>query len=466
LGSVPISGVEGARPVGPSSPAPWMEKSMRYGLGRALFWALAFLTLALSPALVAYIGPAAPRTFWIEVGVGLGFVGLGVLVLQFLLTGRFRRVAPSFGFDSMLHFHRHIGIVALILVLGHPVVLIATDPTYLEYFDPRVDLMRALALSAVTGALLLIVITSLWRTAFRLNYEWWRVIHGVLALFIVMIGCVHAFQVGHYVSTFWAQGFIGAILAASVGLVAHTRLLRPMRLRRSPYRVRGVREERGDAYTLEIEPDGHDGLRFSAGQFGWLTLRNTPFTLQQHPYSFSSSAEAAPGRLEFTVKVEGDFSASVREVEPGQPAFIEGPYGYFVADPDPSRGCVMIVGGVGVTPCMSMLRTFADRGSKRDLHLIYANASLEEVIFLDQLRDLEQRLRLTVTHVLEEPPDDWDGETGLIDEELLERCTPPDRAEYDTFICGPEPMMNIAEASMRELGVPQRRIFSERFDIV
>jgi len=439
---------------------------MRYGPGRVLFWVVAYLTLALSPALVAYVGPVPPRTFWIEVGVGLGFVGLGVLVLQFVLTGRFRRVAPSFGFDSMLHFHRHIGIVALIMVLGHPVLLIVTEPGYLEYFDPRVDFMRAMALSSVTGALLLIVITSLWRTAFRLNYEWWRVIHGVLALFIVVIGVVHAFQVGHYVSTPWAQGFIAAMLAASLGLVVDTRLLRPMRLRRKPYRVLGLREERGDAYTLHIEPDGHEGLRFRAGQFGWLTLRDTPFTLQQHPYSFSSSEEAAPRRLEFTVKVEGDFSASVREVEPGQRAFIEGPYGCFVADPDPSRGCVMIVGGVGVTPCMSMLRTFADREAKRDLHLIYANVSLEEVIFFDELRRLEQRLRLTVTHVLEEPPDDWDGETGLVDAELLERHTPRDRAEYDTFICGPEPLMNTAEGAMRELGVPQQRLFSERFDIV
>lgn len=439
---------------------------MRYGLGRVLLWTVAYLGLALSPALVAYLGPVRARTFWVEVGVGLGFVGLGVLVLQLVLTGRFRRVATSFGLDSMLQFHRQIGIVALVLVLGHPAVLIATDPGNLEYVDPRVNLLRALALTAVTGALLLIVATSVWRMAFRLSYEWWRIVHGVLAAFIVLIGVVHAFQVGYYVSTPGVQAFFGAVLVGSLGLVAHTRLFRPWRLRRRPYLVRAVHEERGDAWTLEIEPDGHEGMRFAAGQFGWLTLDDTPFTLQQHPYSFSSSAEAAPERLAFTVKVDGDFSASVRNVKPGRRAFIEGPYGCFVADPDPARGCVMIAGGVGITPCMSMLRTFADRGDRRDLRLIYANVSLDEVIFFEEIEGLRERLRLTVTHVLEEPPDDWDGEEGLLDRGLIERHTPPDRASYDTFICGPEPMMNIAEAAMRDLGVPQRRVLSERFNMV
>jgi predicted ferric reductase len=383
-----------------------------------------------------------------------------------VLTGRFRRVASSFGLDSMLQYHRHIGIIALVLVLGHPAVLIAANPGFLEYFDPRVNLPRALSLGAVTGAMLLIVATSIWRLAFRLNYEWWRVVHGVLAAFIVFIGVVHAFQVGHYLSTPWARGLFAILLAGSLGLIVDTRIVRPFLLRRKPYRVRAVHEERGDAWTLEIEPDGHEGLRFLAGQFGWLTLRDSPFTLQQHPYSFSSSAEAAPERVAFTVKVEGDFSASVRDVEVGRRAYIEGPYGCFVTDADPARGCVMIAGGVGITPCMSMLRSFADRGERRDVHLIYANVRLAEVIFLEELERLSRQLRLTVTHVLEEPPDDWDGEEGLIDRDLLERHTPTNRAEYDTFICGPEPMMNIAEAAMRDLGVPQRSVLSERFNMV
>ena len=439
---------------------------MKYSLKRAFVWATAYLALAMLPALVAYLGPVPPRTFWVEVGVGLGFVALGVLAMQFFLTGRFQSIVPSFGLDSMLQIHRQLGLVALVLVLAHPVVLFAAVSSYFEFLDPRVELPRALALWAVIGALLLLVATSLWRLVFRLEYEWWRLVHGALAAFVVFVGVTHTLQVGHYVSEPWIQGFFVLVLGGALGLLLNARLIRPWRMRRRPWRLTAVREERGDAWTLALEPQGHAGMRFRAGQFAWLTLNDTPFTLQQHPYSFSSSSDDAPDRVEFTVKVEGDFSASVRDAKPGRLAFLEGPFGHFLPSPDPRVGCVMIVGGVGVTPCMSMLRTFADREDGRNLNMIYANVALADVIFFEELQRVQERLHFRVTHVLEEPPEGWEGEEGLITRDLLERHLPTDWDAYEYFICGPEAMMNIAETSLLELGIRQRQILSERFNMV
>jgi integral membrane sensor domain MASE1 len=107
-----------------------------------------------------------------------------------------------------------VTIIALVLVLGHPAVLIAANPGFLEYFDPRVNLPRALSLGAVTGAMLLIVATSIWRLAFRLNYEWWRVVHGVLAAFIVFIGVVHG-----WVWVVLAAG-LSTLLSATLGVTS------------------------------------------------------------------------------------------------------------------------------------------------------------------------------------------------------------------------------------------------------
>jgi predicted ferric reductase len=439
---------------------------MRYGLTRAIAWGLTFVLLAMTPMFLAYIGPVSPRSFWVELGVALGFVAVGLLVLQFLLTGRYGWVAPSFGLDSMLVFHREVGIVALIFVLAHPAVLILTDPGYLEYFDPRVNFLRALSLAGVTAATILVVASSLWRLRFRLSYEWWRLLHGGLAAFIILIAIVHPIQVGYYVSAAWKQGVFVVLGAGAFALLVNTRLVRPWRMRRRPYRVQAVSEERGDASTLLLAPEAHQGMRFVPGQFAWITLGDTPFSLQQHPYSFSSAAGAAPHRLGITIKEDGDFSTWARKVEPGLTAFLEGPYGCFVPPSDPEVGCVMIAGGVGITPCMSMLRTFADRKDSRNLVLIYANEDLDGVIFHDELAELQERLDLDVVHVLEEPPDDWDGEEGLVDEELIERHLPDARNAHDYFICGPEPMMNMAEKALLDLGVQQRRILSERFNIV
>jgi len=439
---------------------------MRYSLSRIFAWSLALLAVALGPMLLAYLGPGQPRDFWVEVGVGLGFLGLSLLLLQFVLIGRYRQVAESFGLDSMLQFHKQLGLIALLLILAHPVVLFLTDPDYLEYLDPRVNFLRALSLSGVTGALLLLVASSLWRVTFRLNYEWWRVVHGSLAAFILLIGIVHPIQVGHYVTGPWLVGLFAAMGVGALALLVNTRIIRPWRMRSRPWRLVEVRQERGEAATLVLEPNGHDGFRFEPGQFAWITINDTPFTLQQHPFSFSSSADAAPGRLEFTIKGEGDFSTWARQVDPGLTVFLEGPYGAFVPPRDPEVGCVMILGGVGVTPCMSMLRTFSDRGDTRPLVLIYANQDLDSVIFHDEIEELRESLDLEVVHVLEEPPEDWEGEEGMVDRDLLARHLPDDGRAYDHFVCGPEPMMDVVEKSLLDLDVPQRHILSERFDMV
>ncbi len=439
---------------------------LRYGPLRALLWAVAFLAAALGPMIVAYIGPAAPREFWIEVGVGLGFVGFGMLLLQFVLTGRHRWVAASFGQDSVLQFHKEAGLIAVGFMLAHPALLVAVDPRYAEYLDPRVDLLRALALSAVVGVILLLVATSVWRLAFRLSYEWWRLVHGALSVFIVFVATTHILQVGHFVADPWQRAGFIAMGIGAVALVAESRLFRPWRARKRPYVVERVTEERGEAWTLRLRPEGHAGLRFRPGQFAWITLGPTPFSLQQHPYSFASSADAAARHLDFTIKAEGDFSHSVGGVEPGMRAFLEGPFGYFLPDPAPGVGCVMIAGGVGITPFISMLRTFADRRESRRCLLVYANQSLDQVILHDELERLRKRLELEVVHVLEEPPDDWEGETGLVDGDLLERHLPEDVRDRDFFICGPKPMMDQVERLLLDLGVPRARIFSERFDMV
>lgn len=326
--------------------------------------------------------------------------------------------------------------------------------------------MRALALSGVTGALILLVVTSLWRLTVRLSYEWWRLVHGTLAAFVLLIGIVHPIQVGHYVAGPWLPGLFGAMGVGALVLLVNTRVIRPWRVRKRPWRVVEVRQERAGAATLVMEPEGHEGFRFEPGQFAWITLNDTPFTLQQHPYSFSSSADASPGRLEFTIKGDGDFSTWARQVDPGLTAFLEGPYGAFVPPRGPEVGCIMLVGGVGVTPCMSMLRTFADRKVGRPLVLFYANEDLDAVIFREEIEELRERLDLRVVHVLEEPPEDWDGEEGFVDRDLLARQLPDDGRVYDHFICGPEPMMDSVEEALLALGVPQRRILSERFNMV
>jgi predicted ferric reductase len=438
---------------------------MSYSLGRGIAWIAAFALLAALPLGVARSGTVpSNRGFLVEFGVALGFVGLALLALQFVFSGRIRRVAPSFGMDNIIQYHREMGIVGFLLVLGHVVVLMIADPPFLEYFDPRVNFLRSVFLIAALIALVALLATSLWRETFRMQYEWWRLAHGVLALAVVFIGLVHMVQVSHYTEPLWKKGVIGALVAAAMYAVVHTRVVRPWLSRRRPYRVVDVEPERDRSQSLTLEPEGHPGMRYRPGQFAWITLGDTPFTLQQHPFSFASSARSR--RIRFTAKELGDFTATWKELEPGTRAFLEGPFGSFIADPSPDTGLFLIMGGIGITPAMGMLRTLRDDGDPRPVILVYGNKTWEDVTFREELEAMSGEMNLRTVHLLEEPDDDWEGETGFVTRELLEKHLPENPRTFQYLICGPTPLMDVAELSLRELGIPWYRVYTERFNIV
>ncbi len=438
---------------------------MNYTLRRGVFWFAVFAALALIPLVIGRVGQSPPpRSFMVELGVALGFLALALLSLQFVFSGRITRVAPRFGMDNILQFHREMGVIGVLFALAHPIILIGADSAFFEYFDPRTNAPRGVLLSLVTVCLVAIAATSLWRLSFRLDYEWWRFLHGALALFIVVIGLVHALQVAHYLQAGWKKGVLAMFVGACAWALVDTRLIRPWRNARRPYQVVDVRPERDRSWSLTLEPAGHDGVRFVPGQFAWITLGTTPFTLQQHPFSFASSARSR--RVTFTAKELGDFTGTWKDIEPGTRAFLEGPFGSFTPDPSPRTGLFLVMGGIGVTPAMSMLRTLRDDGDGRPIVLIYGNQDWENVTFREELEEMAGTMNLKLVHVLEHAPTGWTGETGFVTRELLEEYLPRDRMAYQYFVCGPDPLMNVTEVGLRDLGIPWTRVYTERFSIV
>ena len=145
--------------------------------------------------------------------------------------------------------------------------------------------------------------------------------------------------------------------------------------------------------------------------------------------------------------------------------YVDGPHGVFSIDQDEGPGFGLIAGGVGIAGLISMLRTMADRKDVRPVVLFYANREWDHVAFRDELEQLKVGLTLTVVHVLERPPEDWAGETGYVTAEVLARHLPPGYRRFQFFICGPDPMMDAAEAALIGLGVRPERVHTERFDM-
>ena len=167
-----------------------------------------------------------------------------------------------------------------------------------------------------------------------------------------------------------------------------------------------------------------------------------------------------------TIRNLGDFTSRIAEVPVGERVYLDGPYGAFTIDRNPADMHVLIAGGVGITPMMSMLRTLADRGDKRPVILLYGNKEWDSIIFRDELESLKSRLDLKVVHVLPNPPAGWTGEKGYIDAEMFKRHLPPPYAEHEYFICGPDVMMDAIEKALGELDVPLAKYHSERYSFV
>ena len=436
-------------------------------IARGIFWLGLYVALSTLPLLLVVLtaSPDKPgRTFWTELSVGLGFVGLAMMTLQFALTARFEFLKSPYGSDVVYVFHRVISLVAVAFVLLHPLMLFVERWDTMKsrpFTHPFAFWMGTVSVLCLVG----LVVVSIWRKKLGIQYDGWRRAHAILASLAVAFAVAHILYVGHYLSTPGKRALWLAYTVVFVGLIAYVRLIKPAIELRRPYKVSAVIPQLGDAYSLQLKPDGHRGLRFSPGQFAWITIGDSPFSDREHPFSFSGSSESAPD-LEFTIKQLGDFTSTIKNVQPGQTVYVDGPFGALSADRHPhAEALVFIAGGIGITPMVSHLRSLADRRDTRPLVLLYGSKNLSTITFRDELAALQSRLpHLNLVYVLSRPTPDWTGEKGFIDAEKLARFSPKNlRTEY--FICGPDVMMDAVEKALQSNGISPGDYHAERFNL-
>jgi predicted ferric reductase len=425
-----------------------------------------YVVLASTPLVLALIGPHPPgRGFWLDVSFALGLVGLAMLGLQFLSVARINRVDAPYGIDAVMRYHRQIAFVATAFIALHPLVLVLAESSYWDLVNPLQSPKRVQWGQAALLMLVFLVVVSVLRLRWKLNYEIWRVTHGILALLITSFALVHVRSVGVYVQRgTWKPAVFTAFSLVFLSLLAWVRVLKPLARMRRPFVVDQVRPEPGGVVTLRLRATRGRGLRFRAGQFSWITL-DSVFVPNEHPFSIASSA-ARPEEVEFTIKELGDFTRQLGGVIEGSRAYLDGPFGNFGVGWESAGQLLLVAGGIGVTPCMSILRTMADTSDPRPVTLIYGSNDWETIVFRDELEELRRRFDLKVIHVLARGHEGWDGDVGFINLDILRRGLPDDLSGVQCYVCGPPPMMAAVEHALFEAGVPPRQVHSELFTFV
>src|SRR4051812_8783635 len=210
-----------------------------------------------------------------------------------------------------------------------------------------------------------------------------------------------------------------------------------------------------------IEPTS---IKFFPGQYVDFTI---PGTEESRSFSMANTSSLESGRLEFVIKIypDGVFSHFLdTEVKVGDRLEINGPYGMFTFRAAPDKPLVFLGGGAGMAPILCLLRSMADRGIDRPATYYYGARRRRDLCFEKELAALADTLpKFRFVPALSEPAEDeeWDGEVGLITDVV--RRLETDIGAADAYVCGPPPMVEAALELLPELGVPDKRIFYDKF---
>lgn len=459
-------------------------RAVRRQLERTL-WATVFLAVLLAPVLLApvlhsrgagIVSPARPASagssLLSELSVGMGLLATSMLVCAVVLPSRLRSLTRTFGIDGVLSIHRFVGLTVTLLVGLHVVLVLAANPANVALFDALHAPNRARAGLGAAVALGALSLLAVLRKRLRQRYEVWRWVHVVLASAVLMLSGLHVWWLHHLVRDAAMRALFAVLGLGVLVVLAYRWLWLPVFGARREYVVREVRPETSTVSTLVLEPRrdgprrGYRTLEFAPGQFAWLRL-NPSMWAQEHPFTIASSAHLGLW-TEFTIRHSGDFTRELRLLRPGNPVWVDGPHGAFTIDLQRTTGLVMIAGGVGITPMMSMLRTLAHRRDRLPHRLLIVARTVEDLLFRAEIRQLQGQLDLTVIELLRQPPPDWTGASGTVDENLLTTLLPGKfrRDQLDYYLCGPPALVTDVLAVLDELDVPQPRIHTEQFDLV
>lgn len=403
-----------------------------------------------------------------ELSLGTGLLASSVLLIAVVAASRIRSITRAFGIERVLLSHRWLGMLALFLVLMHTALVLIDDPDNMVLLEFRHAPNRARAATGATIAMLLLCGAAVLRRRFQWRYEVWRWTHIALSTTVLVLTALHIYWLNHLIRDPAMRAWFVGVASLLVLVLANRWVVRPALSRRGGYVVEEVRYESPTVSTLVLRPRHawQRGMRFAPGQFAWIRLNGSGVAWEEHPFTIASNAHR-PRRLEFTIRHVGDFTGALSRLTMGREVLVDGPYGSFTVDHRPRRGVLLVAGGVGLTPMMSILRTLAYRGDQRPVCLVVAARSDADLLFRDELVALAGQLPLRVLEVLSEAPPGWSGLRGRITTRVLALALPSrrERLDVDVYLCGSPPMVAGVLRALKVLGVRPERIHTEQFDM-
>ena len=280
---------------------------------RPLVLILLYIAVTLAPLAISVSSGMTPRSPGDELAAGLGMTAFAMILVEFVLSGRFRLVSRRIGADVTMRMHQLLARTALVFALLHPFFYQAPFAPAHPWDTQRGETLYYgidfLATGTVAWVLLIpFVLLAIARDGLPFRYETWRALHGGGAALIAAFAGYHTLIGGRYSAEPALSALWLVLIAAAFVSLAVVYVVKPLMQLRHPYRVKAVRAVAERTVEVELCPEpGHEALGFKAGQFAWLNIGHSPFSIRENPFSISSCPAERP-RICFLIKEVGDFT--------------------------------------------------------------------------------------------------------------------------------------------------------------
>jgi len=227
----------------------------------------------------------------------------------------------------------------------------------------------------------------------------------------------------------------------------------------SPYILTAIETVTHDTKTFRFELPADATLDMQPGDFLYVHA-----TLDGKTVKRAYTPSSLPGMMGFfdlTVKryETGVVSKYLHDRHTGDAVLMSGPNsgGHWVDGMATRVG--FVAGGTGITPMISIIRWILNMKLKVELFLIFANKTESDIMFRQEWEDnTHQFPNFHCHHVLEQSPSGWSGSTGRITSEIVQQRLPAPSSDTCVFLCGPPPMVDSLETTLKELGYPEHTI--------
>ncbi|HPI92134.1 MAG TPA: FAD-binding oxidoreductase [Deltaproteobacteria bacterium] len=235
------------------------------------------------------------------------------------------------------------------------------------------------------------------------------------------------------------------------------------------WKVVRVQPESHDTNSLFLEGSDEKFLKRRAGQYASIRVMGPDGWSEPHPFTISCAPEDV--QLRFTIKKAGNFTSAIPDLRPGTTVKCVGPLGTFCKDIDAKPSIVLLAGGVGITPFLSVLRHFRNIKAENKVVLFWSNKTIDDVFCADEIGKMSTELNLKVIHNLSRDEDaarhyrdafpDVVYEAGRLSADILRKYGVSAGSAF--YLCGPPPMMESALQEVSSLGVDPETVEREKF---